>query len=63
MKIITGEYKNFWRFEWWDWWFPHDVYKPTNNGRIHLFGKLYFKIKQLWKNLLAKTLWSGTGLK
>lgn len=43
--IITGEYRSLWRFEWWLWWFPHENYDPKNHGRIHLFGKLYFRVK------------------
>ena len=42
-NIITGEYVNIWRFEWWKWYFPHENYDPVNTGRIHLFGKLYFR--------------------
>lgn len=41
-NIVTGEYKHLWRFEWWDWFLPHEDYDPVNHGRIHLFGKLYF---------------------
>lgn len=42
--IITGEYKKFWRFEYWKWFLPHDDFDPTCNGRKHLFGKLYFRV-------------------
>lgn len=44
--IITGEYRSLWRFEWWLWWFPHEDYDPKNHGRIHLFGKLYFRVRK-----------------
>lgn len=44
--IITGEYLKFWRFEYWQWFFPSWEYDPENNGRIHLFGKLYFNIEK-----------------
>ena len=43
-NIITGEYKSFWRFEWWDWFLPHENFDPSCHGRKHLFGKLYFRI-------------------
>lgn len=43
-NIITGEYKSIGRLEWWDWWFPHPDFDPVNNGRVHLFGKLYFRV-------------------
>ena len=42
--LITGEYKNFWRFEVWDWFLPHPDYDPACNGRVHIIGKLYFRI-------------------
>lgn len=42
-NVIVGEYINLWRFEYWKWWLPHETYDPVNNGRLHLFGKLYFK--------------------
>ena len=43
-NVIVGEYINLWRFEYWKWWLPHETYDPVNNGRLHLFGKLYFGI-------------------
>ena len=43
-NIITGEYKHLWRFEWWDWFLPHEDFDPSFHGRKHLFGKLYFRI-------------------
>lgn len=42
--IITGEFKKFWRFEWWSWFLPHEDFDPINKGRKHLFGKLYFRV-------------------
>ena len=43
LDVIVGEYKDLWRFEYWMWYFPHPNYYPTNNGRIHLFWKIYDK--------------------
>lgn len=43
--IITGEYINFGRLEYWKWFFPGDSTNPVNIGRIHLFGKFYWKKK------------------
>lgn len=43
MDVIVGEYKDLWRFEYWMWYFPHPNYYPTNNGRIHLFWKIYWR--------------------
>lgn len=42
-EVIVGEHRDFWRFEYWSWFFPHPNYDPINNGRIHLFGKLYWR--------------------
>ena len=42
-EVIVGEYKNFWRLEYWSWFFPHTNYDPANNSRIHLFGNFYWK--------------------
>lgn len=43
MEVITGEYKAFWRLEYWMWFFPHPDYDPVNNGRVHLFWKFYWR--------------------
>lgn len=46
MDIIVSEHIAILgtRLEWWKWWFPTETYDPKNNGRIHLIGKLYFRI-------------------
>lgn len=46
MDVIVSEYIAIFgtRLEWWKWWFPTETYNPKNNGRIHLIGKLYFRI-------------------
>lgn len=42
-EVIVGEHIDFWRFEYLEVVFPHPNYKPTNNGRIHLFGNFYWR--------------------
>lgn len=42
-EVIVGEHIDFWRLEYWKWFFPHPNYEPTNNGRIHLFGNFYWR--------------------
>lgn len=42
-ELIVSEYKSLWRLEYWRWFFPHPDYDPENNGRIHLFGKFYWR--------------------
>ena len=37
--VITGEYINIGRLEWWKWF----IVEPAN--RKHLFGKLYWRCK------------------
>jgi hypothetical protein len=32
------------RLEWWSWWFPTGAYDPKSNGRIHIIGKLYWRV-------------------
>lgn len=46
MDVIVSEHIAIFgtRLEWWKWWFPTETYNPKNNGRIHLIGKLYFRI-------------------
>lgn len=46
MEVIVSEHIPIFgtRLEWWKWWFPTETYAPTNNGRIHLFWKFYFRI-------------------
>ena len=44
LEVIVGEYRHIWRFEYWLWYFPHSNYDPVNNGRIHLFWKIYFRL-------------------
>jgi hypothetical protein len=44
LEVIVGEYRNIWRFESWLLYFPHSNYNPINNGRIHLFCKIYFRL-------------------
>ena len=46
-NITVGEYIKIWRFEYWKWFLPHENYDPINHGRLHLFGKLYFRIKNV----------------
>ena len=45
MQVIVSEHIAIFgsRLEIWKWWLPHENYEPTNNGRIHLFGKLYWR--------------------
>lgn len=45
MEVIVSEYIAILgsRLEYWKWWFPTDTYHPKNNGRIHLFGKFYWR--------------------
>ncbi len=42
--LITGEYINFGRLEYWKWWFPCESYHPSNNGRIHLIGNFFWRV-------------------
>ena len=44
LEVIVGEYRNIWRFEYWLWYFSNSNYDPINNGRIHLFWKIYFRL-------------------
>jgi len=43
LDVIVGEHRDFGRLEYWKWFFPTDTYDPKNNGRIHLFGKFYWR--------------------
>ena len=43
-NIIVGERICFGRLEYWTWWFPHKNYHPSNNGRIHLIGKFFWRV-------------------
>ena len=42
-KLIVGEYRCFWRLEYWSWFLPHPDYDPVNHGRIHLIGNFYWR--------------------
>lgn len=42
-EVIVGEHRDFWRLEYWSWFFPHPNYDPINNERVHLIGKLYWR--------------------
>lgn len=44
-NVIISEYTSFGRLEYWKWFFPHSKFDPVNNGRIHLFGKFYWRNK------------------
>lgn len=43
LEVIVGEHIDFGRLEYWKWWFPTDNYHPSNNGRIHLIGKFFWR--------------------
>ena len=43
LDVIVGEHIDFWRLEYWKWYFPTETFSPKNNGRIHLFGKFYWR--------------------
>lgn len=42
-EIIVGEYRCFWRLEYWSWFLPHPDYDPVNHGRIRLIGNFYWR--------------------
>lgn len=45
IEVIVSEHIQIFgsRLEYWKWWFPTEAYHSRNNGRIHLFGKFYWR--------------------